>query len=120
MHDAGMHIGSHSVTHAFLDELSDAEARREVEESVHRLHEELGAPVRWFAYPRGRARESIKPLLRQAGIEAAVTTRLGRNAVGADLLDLRRLDAGYNKLQGGFDACTFEAELQGWFVRARQ
>jgi sugar transferase (PEP-CTERM/EpsH1 system associated) len=120
MHRSGMHIGSHTVTHAFLDELPPEEAQREIAGSVTRLQEELGVPVRMFAYPRGRSCESIKPLLRQCGIEAAVTTTVGRNAPGGDLLELRRLDAGYCKLNGGFDAAVLEAELQGWFTRARE
>jgi peptidoglycan/xylan/chitin deacetylase (PgdA/CDA1 family) len=117
MRRAGVELGSHTVSHAFLDELSPAEARREIEESLDRLAAELGAPARLFAYPRGRVAEPLRALLRDAGVLAAVTTELGDNRPGADLLALHRLDAGYLRRAGGFDRHVFDAELAGRFTR---
>jgi peptidoglycan/xylan/chitin deacetylase (PgdA/CDA1 family) len=117
MRRAGVELGSHTVSHAFLDELSPAEARREIEESLDRLAAELGAPARLFAYPRGRVAEPLRALLRDAGVLAAVTTELGDNRPGADLLALHRLDAGYLRRAGGFDPYVFDAELAGRFTR---
>jgi peptidoglycan/xylan/chitin deacetylase (PgdA/CDA1 family) len=120
MHGSGMSIGSHTVSHAFLDELGDDGVRREVAASLEQLRAELGAPAHLFSYPRGRTREGVTAILRQLGIEAAVTTAAGRNPPGADPLQLRRIDAGYCRLQCGFDRSVFDAELQGWFSRARR
>ena len=117
MRRAGVELGSHTVSHAFLDELEPAEARREIEESLERLAAELGAPARLFAYPRGRVAEPLRAVLRDAGILAAVTTELGDNRPGADLLSLHRLDAGYLRRAGGFDRHVFDAELAGRFTR---
>ncbi|HKZ05053.1 MAG TPA: glycosyltransferase [Methylomirabilota bacterium] len=117
MHRGGVEVGSHTVSHAFLDELAPAEARREIEESLERLATELGAPARLFAYPRGRMAEPLRALLLDAGVLAAVTTELGDNRPGADLLALHRLDAGYLRRAGGFDRHVFDAELAGRFTR---
>jgi sugar transferase (PEP-CTERM/EpsH1 system associated) len=120
LHRSGVQLGSHTVTHAFLDEMDEEGARREILGSVQRLEEQLKVPVRLFSYPRGRVAESVETLLREAGIEAAVTTKPGRNTHGSDLLRLKRIDAGYCSLPSGFDRSIFEAELQGWFNRLRQ
>jgi sugar transferase (PEP-CTERM/EpsH1 system associated) len=116
MQRAGVELGSHTVSHAFLDELSLTDARREIVESLDRLASELGRPARLFAYPRGRVTEPIQALLRDAGVLVAVTTELGDNVTGADLLALNRLDAGYLRRAGGFDRYVFDAELAGRFT----
>lgn len=73
-------IGAHTVHHYAVSHLSEAEARRELNESAERLHQELGYRPRFFAYPYGDA-TSAGPrdfqLAREAGFEAAVTTRKG-------------------------------------------
>ncbi len=120
MRSAGMEFGSHTVSHAFLDELSLPEARREIEDSLARLAAELGEPARLFAYPRGRVAEPIRAVLREAGVTVGVTTELGDNGPTADPLALRRLDAGYLRRAGGFDSWTFDAEVAGRFQRLHQ
>jgi sugar transferase (PEP-CTERM/EpsH1 system associated) len=119
MRRAGIEFGSHTVSHAFLDELAPAEARREIEESLERLASELGAPARLFAYPRGRMAEPIRAMLRDAGVTVAVSTEPGDNRASDDPLALRRLDAGYLRRAGGFDPRVFDAELAGHFERLR-
>ena len=115
MHAAGMEFGAHTVSHAFLDELDEAKGRQEIEDSLMRIADVIGIPVRSFAYPRGRAAAAAKPWLCQAGVEVAVTTERGTNGPGADPLLLRRIDAGWGKLDRGFDPTHFETELAGWF-----
>ncbi len=117
---SGMEIGAHTVTHAFLDEGEEAIVGQEIKGSIERIQERLGVRVRLFSYPRGRFAERVKTLLQQTGIEAAVTTTLGRNRPGDDLLQLKRVDAGYYHLRAGFDPAVFSVELEGWFDRFRQ
>jgi peptidoglycan/xylan/chitin deacetylase (PgdA/CDA1 family) len=52
----GMGIGAHTITHRKLSELSDAEARTEIEGSKHSIEDRVGAPVVAFAYPFGKPR----------------------------------------------------------------
>jgi hypothetical protein len=91
----------------------------ELSESLRRLGEELGGSGRWLAYPRGRALKEGTDLLRRAGIEAAVTTETGVNGPGANFFGLRRIDAGFARLDAGFDAAVFEAEMAVAFARFR-
>jgi peptidoglycan/xylan/chitin deacetylase (PgdA/CDA1 family)/GT2 family glycosyltransferase len=68
---AGVDIGAHSHTHRELDTLPASEARREVTYSRDRLQDELGRPVRTFAYPYGYSTRSVRAAVRAAGYEAA-------------------------------------------------
>ena len=120
MHHSGMSFGAHSHTHAFLDELNEADAQWEIQECVDSLERMLHTPVRFFAYPRGRYTDRIRPLLNQAGIQAAVTTDEGQNRSTADLFKLKRLDAGYCCIEAEFDKSIFEIELKGWFSPLRK
>jgi peptidoglycan/xylan/chitin deacetylase (PgdA/CDA1 family) len=50
---AGIEIGSHSMSHAFVAGLSPECRRRELTESKRILQDKLGTPVQCFAYPNG-------------------------------------------------------------------
>ncbi len=73
-------IGAHTVHHYAVALLNADEAFSEMRESKNRLEEELGRPVRTFAYPYGDA-ASAGPrdfaLAERAGFDVAVTTRKG-------------------------------------------
>jgi sugar transferase (PEP-CTERM/EpsH1 system associated) len=109
----GATFGSHTCSHAFLDELADEEAFREIAGSTSRLREMLDPSIRWIAYPRRPALSGGAALLRKAGIEAAVSADIGINGPGVDPLALRRIDSGYCRLHSGFDADILDAELSG-------
>jgi peptidoglycan/xylan/chitin deacetylase (PgdA/CDA1 family) len=73
-------IGCHTVTHPRLSQLSEGEARLEMEQGRSLLESWLGVEVRHFAYPFGR-RDACGPrefaLAQQVGFKTAVTTRQG-------------------------------------------
>ena len=119
MHHAGMRFEAHTRTHAFIDELPEDEAQREVQDCVESLERHLNTSIQYFSYPRGRFTEKLQPLLEHAGIRAAVTTDQGQNRSGANVFQLKRLDAGYCRTSRGFDAAILNAELQGWFSAMR-
>lgn len=73
----GFTIGSHTVHHLDLAELSSAQAWYELESSRATLEKRLGVPVDWFAYPAGRYDASVLSLVRRAGYLLAVTTQPG-------------------------------------------
>lgn len=54
MQSAGMTIGSHTVTHARLSELSDGAVESELRASKASIESELGTPCLHFACPWGR------------------------------------------------------------------
>lgn len=76
--ERGVEFGPHTVAHAILSRLSDAEASAEIEASWARLREQVpqGA-VPLFCYPNGQALDYSTAhfeLLDQHGLEAAVTS----------------------------------------------
>jgi peptidoglycan/xylan/chitin deacetylase (PgdA/CDA1 family) len=69
---AGMEIGSHSLTHPRLPELSEAAALEELSRSRALLSEGLGRPCELLAWPYNSVRAATKRLAQQAGYRAAV------------------------------------------------
>jgi peptidoglycan/xylan/chitin deacetylase (PgdA/CDA1 family) len=90
---AGVEVGSHTVSHPSMVDLSLEEAAREARESKDALEQILGREVRYFAYPYGRYNLAVKDAVRAAGYRAACSTRSGFNSPATtDLFELRRLD----------------------------
>lgn len=90
-------IGAHTHSHTVLDACDEATARGELRENLQCLARLVGAPARSFAYPRGLPQDFSQrdqELLRDLGIEVAVTTRPGPNVPGTDPLALNRLPLG--------------------------
>ena len=81
LHRAGMEIGAHTVSHAILSAISNAEARAEIAQGRARLEEIIQSPVRLFAYPNGRPGRDFEQrhiqMLHSQGFEGAVTTAWG-------------------------------------------
>jgi peptidoglycan/xylan/chitin deacetylase (PgdA/CDA1 family) len=73
----GVEIGSHTVSHAELPQLTDPAALQQLIQSRLTLERHLGHPVQWFAYPAGRFDDRTEALVRQAGYVLAVTTEPG-------------------------------------------
>ena len=95
----GVRVESHGIAHRPLAEVSLDEAVREIAVSKLKLEEQLGRPVRAYAYVKGSeahfhpVHESI---LKQAGYEIAFTSisraqRLGHEPVPARALQRRAL-----------------------------
>jgi peptidoglycan/xylan/chitin deacetylase (PgdA/CDA1 family) len=73
-------IGAHTIHHYALAKLDREEVLEELNGSRDRIAAELGAAPRFFAYPYGDATSAGArdfDLVREAGFEAAVTTRKG-------------------------------------------
>ena len=92
---AGWEIGSHGVSHQPLTRLDPERRQNELEDSRRTLEDLLGAPVKAFAYPYGAVPAGAEEELREAGYDAACTTRVA--AVNPDVapLALPRVDAHY-------------------------
>ena len=73
----GFVFGAHSMTHASLPSLADADLVREVRDSKARLEDLLGERVTWFAYPFGHVDRRVRAAVAEAGFTAAVTTHPG-------------------------------------------
>jgi peptidoglycan/xylan/chitin deacetylase (PgdA/CDA1 family) len=76
--EAGIEVGSHTVTHAHLVDLPDTELERELRESRVRIEDELGAPCRYLAYPFGESDRRVRAAATAAGYRAAFALRADR------------------------------------------
>lgn len=92
MAENGIEIGSHTVSHAALDELDEGQVTRELQESKAEIEHKLMRPVRFFAYPYGRLSLGTPALVKAAGYEAACSTRSGFNHPDEDTFALRRIE----------------------------
>ncbi|CAN5749998.1 polysaccharide deacetylase family protein [soil metagenome] len=75
--DEGVSIGSHSMSHARLTTLPDAQARHELRGSKALLEDALGRAVPDFCYPYGDHDERVRDLTRAAGYRLALTCARG-------------------------------------------
>jgi len=88
-------FGAHTMHHPILAYLSDpAEVQREVAECRTVLEQQLGHPVRTFAYPVGKPEhigDAALRAVREAGYDWAVTTIYGTNTPRSNPHQLRRV-----------------------------
>jgi len=95
MADAGMTIGSHTMSHVHLADLDDDAAFAEIKGSKETIEAELGRACDHFCCPFGR--EGIDydaprhpELTRLAGYRTFLTTRRGPVLAGASVMDIPR------------------------------
>lgn len=106
MEGLGIEIGSHTVTHADLPSLSDAQALAELVGSRRVLERRLDHAVPWLAYPYGRHDTRVVRLARRAGYRLAVTTEPGFEQRANDPLRLRRCRIIDTTGIAGLEACV--------------
>lgn len=95
LHNAGMTVGSHSVHHAHLNDIDDANARMELIDSKKAIEEALSAPCHHFCCPFGVPGVDFNParhpsMAKEAGYKSFLTTRRGANTSGANAFAIRR------------------------------
>jgi peptidoglycan/xylan/chitin deacetylase (PgdA/CDA1 family) len=74
---AGMEIGSHSLTHPFVDRLDAAGIRREFGDSKREIEDRLGCAVLSASLPRGWEPPGFEPIMAELGYAAFCTSRCG-------------------------------------------
>jgi glycosyltransferase involved in cell wall biosynthesis/peptidoglycan/xylan/chitin deacetylase (PgdA/CDA1 family) len=90
--EAGVEIGAHSHTHPALPRLRPDELASEVRGSVDELERRGLARPRAFAYPYGEWDAAARDAVRDAGLAAAFTTRIGIARPSSDRLALPRIE----------------------------
>jgi peptidoglycan/xylan/chitin deacetylase (PgdA/CDA1 family) len=91
LRDAGMWIGSHTLTHTYLPGLSEARLKEELTGSKQTLEKELGIPITSLAYPGGSFNTRVERCAREAGYTTAVTVIKGYAQREDQLYRLRRV-----------------------------
>jgi len=107
-------FGAHSETHAILSLLGSEAKALEIRRSIEKVGALRGQRCSLFAYPNGRRRDfdaDCMALLRDQGIEAAVTAVEGVNDDQTPLMELRRIGIGAHTALAEFrstlQACGF-------------
>jgi peptidoglycan/xylan/chitin deacetylase (PgdA/CDA1 family) len=91
LHRAGFEIGSHSMTHRHLSDLSDGELRGELQSSKDRLQQIIGAPIVHLSCPNGRWSPRVAQVAREVGYQTISTSRVDWNSLDTDRSNLARL-----------------------------
>jgi peptidoglycan/xylan/chitin deacetylase (PgdA/CDA1 family) len=89
--DAGFEIGSHSMTHPYLSDLTEAQINREIVDSKLQLEEMIGRPVHHFSCPGGRWNPKVAEVARRAGYHSVTTSRIAANGSHTDPFELARI-----------------------------
>jgi len=105
LHEAGMEIGSHTVTHPDLTRLDEAGIAAEFEGSRAAIADRVGAPAASLAYPFGFYNGRARTLAR-AYFDCACTADLGVADTTSDVHALRRLEMHYFRHDASFALLT--------------
>ncbi len=104
----GMRIGSHTMTHRWLPQLSETEIQQELVDSKATLEDIIGDSVLDFALPGGHGNRAIFQLARQSGYRSVATCKVGVFRSGGDPFHIPRLEIRGGLSMEGFRA-TFSA-----------
>ena len=96
MHERGVEIGAHTVSHPILSRIDADTARKEIEHCKATLERLTGAEVCGFAYPNGKPgvdyEHSHVRFVAEAGFNYAVSTARGTAAIADERYEIPRLD----------------------------
>ena len=91
---AGLAIGAHTANHVHLDCCDESEWDTELRASRERLEDQLGGPVRHFAYPYGVYTDATRDRVGEV-FDSAVTTSMSFVRDRSACLELPRIDTYY-------------------------
>jgi len=91
MQAAGMEIGSHTLSHCRLTQVSNEQIKDELIQSRESLESILNHTVTSFAYPYGLYNAAVIEATFAAGYQVAFTTRTGFGLVNNNPLEIRRV-----------------------------
>lgn len=103
LHGAGMHIGSHAMTHRFLTTLSAREEEFELSRSKDLLEGIVGEPVDHFSPPGGRWSKRTEATLRRLSYRAVSTSSFGFNDAATAKFAYRRIPVVESTSRARFD-----------------
>lgn len=96
MSESGMEIGSHTMNHPDLSNISEEKLSSEIIESKARLEEIVKKPVESFCYPAGKYNLDVVKMVENAGYKTATTTKTGIASTKDSRFELQRLRIGHN------------------------
>lgn len=112
MKERKIEIGSHTMNHIGLGEVSPEQQRQEIFESKMVLEQHIGTAVKFFAYPYGQFTPISQQLLQEAGYKGASSGIPGLNHKGTDAYALKRVNVPHPRYGlGEFRLRLFRAEI---------
>ncbi|HOX57018.1 MAG TPA: polysaccharide deacetylase family protein [Candidatus Paceibacterota bacterium] len=106
LHQRGFTIGAHGLTHAILTRETRKRAYAEIEASLARVSEEIGAPCTTFAFPNGNHNPALAQHAFCSGARTAMTTEPMWADKTASLSRLPRI-----QLFGGASRARIESKI---------
>lgn len=115
LNSRGHEIGSHTVSHPILPQLSDDSITAELRESAEHLRAWTGSPVTGFCYPNGNYDRRVEQAVVSAGYGYACTVEEGMNFRGDNLTRLARVPITMQRTMTGakHDELGFRSEVSG-------
>jgi len=113
---AGFEIGCHSMTHAYLPDLQEAEIVQEVVTAKERLEDIIGKAVEHFSCPGGRYNARVQLVARRGGYRTLSTSLIRANRPTTDPFELGRVAIMRNTSFDGFQRICRNQGL--WRMRA--
>lgn len=117
MQRAGITVGSHTQSHAFLVNEAEYNIVEETACSKSRAEEMLGIPIQHFAYPDGQFNAAVVDAVKAAGYRYGYTTCRHRDALRPQLTVPRRLlwEKSVADYHGEFSPAVMSCQLHGVF-----
>ena len=89
--NSGMTIGSHSLNHIKLADISESEMKKEIFESKLNLEKDFGVKINHFCYPYGSFNSTTEKIIKISGYKSAVTVTRGVETSDSNLFCLSRV-----------------------------
>lgn len=90
LRQAGIAIGSHTVSHPRLSRMPAGQVRHEINTSKQQLEDLLGEPVGHFCYPYGDYTPMVRDAVIEAGYQSALTCIRGAANTADNVFELPR------------------------------
>lgn len=92
LHERGLSIGSHAVTHQPLREMSKKDMTYEIINSKEMIEKNINDKICTFSFPHGSYNRKIMRVLKDNSFFCACTSRNGLNDNNSDILALKRTE----------------------------
>jgi peptidoglycan/xylan/chitin deacetylase (PgdA/CDA1 family) len=89
--ESGFDIGCHSMTHPYLNDLSEEGLHREIAHAKNQLEQIIGKRVENFSCPGGRWDRRVAQIAKQAGYKTVCTSQASANSPDTDRFRLGRV-----------------------------
>ena len=86
LHEAGMEIGSHSLTHPYSSTLSPDQLMTEMQQSKSQIEQHIGTEVKSFAYPYGDYSQRTHRAAKLAGYRYICTSKPGLCSANSQIM----------------------------------